>query len=396
MRLFWISILNYKSIIMKRSLLILSLLLIGYNIALAQISDGVMRFDEQRRQTRRQVITIPDVNGYKVLKCDFHMHTVFSDGTVWPNIRLQEVWEEGLDAFSITDHVESHIHQNEVIPDNNRAYDLIKTEAEKNNIILIKGAEVSRITPPGHFNAIFAGDISGYITDRSTNEKDREAILKASAQGAFIFWNHPGWKPNIAGSYEWIEFVDNIYKSKALMGIEVINGFGFHMKALDWCIDKGLTVIGSSDSHNLVESTYDFNRNYIHRTMTLVFARERSEAAIREALIAGRTVAWAGKYIAGKEDNVRNLFNASVELTKSHYKESVKGGLTTDYYEIVNKSDLYFELELRNGKGTGKVTLYPRSIQVISAESGQSSLTYEVMTAFVRSDRHLMAELPLK
>ena len=381
---------------MKKLNLILTFLISGYIIVNAQVSDGVMRFDEQRRETRRQIINIPDVTGYKVLKCDFHMHTVFSDGTVWPNIRLQEVWQEGLDAFSITDHVESHIHQNEVIPDNNRAFDLIKTEAEKNNIILIKGAEVSRNTPPGHFNAIFAGDISGYITDRSTNEKDLEAISKASSQGAFIFWNHPGWKPNIAGSYEWIDFVDNIYKSKALMGIEVINGFGFHMKALDWCVDKGLTVIGSSDSHNLVESTYDFNHNYIHRTMTLVFARERSEAAIREALIAGRTVAWAGKYIAGKEDNVRNLFNASVELAKSHFKESAKAGVTANYYELRNMSDLYFELELRNGKGTGKVTLYPKSIQVISAESGQSSLTYEVMTAWVRSDKHLVVEFTLK
>jgi 3',5'-nucleoside bisphosphate phosphatase len=381
---------------MKRLNLILPLLLLGLTIAQAQVSKGVMRFDEQRIQKKRETITIPDVNGYKVLKCDFHMHTVFSDGTVGPNIRLQEVWEEGLDAFSITDHVESHVHKNEVITDNNRAYELLISEAQKNNIILVKGAEISRKTPPGHFNAIFTGDLSGYITDRSTNEKDREAVLKASNQDAFIFWNHPGWKTNIEGSYEWIDFVDDLYKNKALHGMEVINGFGFHMKALDWCIDKGLTIMGSSDSHNLVKSTYDVDRSYIHRTMTLVLAKERSEASIKEALIAGRTVAWASKYLAGKEEHVRSLFNACVDLMPSHYSEPIKDGTPTDYYEIKNKSDLYFDLELRNGKGTGKIILYPHSTQLISAESGQSSLTYEVITSYVRSDKHLVVDLPLK
>ena len=35
---------------------------------------------------------IPDIPGYVTLKCDFHMHTVFSDGNVWPPIRTEEAW----------------------------------------------------------------------------------------------------------------------------------------------------------------------------------------------------------------------------------------------------------------------------------------------------------------
>ena len=42
----------------------------------------------------------------KTLKCDFHIHTVFSDGKVWPDIRVAEAWQEGLDAIAITDHIE--------------------------------------------------------------------------------------------------------------------------------------------------------------------------------------------------------------------------------------------------------------------------------------------------
>lgn len=386
---------NYNEKNMKKLRLILLLLTIGLTNVMAQDNNGLMRFEEQRNPQYRGIITIPDVNGYKVLKCDFHMHTVFSDGTVWPNIRLQEIWKEGLDAFSITDHIEGHPHSKEVITDNNRPHELIAGDAQKNNLILIKGAEITRLTPPGHFNALFAGDVSGYIADRSTNEKDWEALSKASDQGAFIFWNHPGWKLNIEGSYEWTDFADRLYKNKMLHGIEVFNGFGFHMKALDWCIDKGLTVMGSSDSHNLVNETYDTDQNYIHRTMTLVFAKDRSEASIREALEAGRTVAWASKYLAGKEEHLQNLFKACVDLTPGHYSEATKNGKFLNYYEITNRSDLYFELELREGKANKNIVLYPRSSQIISAEGGQTSLTYEVTTAYVRSDKHLMVEIGL-
>jgi hypothetical protein len=377
--------------------LIIFLLLVAQ--AQAQVNNGVFRMDELRSPQKRTIISIPDVNGYIVLKCDFHMHTVFSDGSVWPVIRLQEAWEEGLDAISITDHIEYNPHKNEVnTTDNNQPYELIKNDAVKSNIILIKGAEITRNTPPGHFNALFISDASGYIRNPA-KEEDKEAILKAVSQDAFIFWNHPGWKPNIEGSYEWIEFVNDLYKEKTIHGIEVFNGFGFHMKALDWCVDKGLTVMGSSDSHGLIKSTYDIDEDYVHRTMTLILAKDRSAASIREALHDGRTIAWASKYLAGKEDNVRNLVNACVKIMPSHYSDNMSNnpGTALKYYEIKNLSDLYFELELKAGNTANKkIILYPGSSQLISASGGQSSLTYEVVTAFVRSDKHLVIDFSLR
>jgi 3',5'-nucleoside bisphosphate phosphatase len=238
----------------------------------AQTDDGMQRLDEFRKNRKRQIIHIPDVKGYQILKCDFHMHTVFSDGHVWPAVRVQEAWQEGLDVIAITDHVEYTPHSADVKVDHNRPYELVKEAAAENNIILVKGTEITRNTPPGHFNAIFTGDLSGYIEDRETSEKDKASVLKASEQNAFIFWNHPGWQVNrIEGSYEWIPFVDELKNEGALHGIEVINGFGIHKKALDWCVDKNLTVLGSSDVHNLVVHDYNLG-DHIHRTMTLVFA----------------------------------------------------------------------------------------------------------------------------
>jgi len=34
---------------------------------------------------QRKTINLPDLPGYVTLKCDFHLHTVFSDGNVWPD-----------------------------------------------------------------------------------------------------------------------------------------------------------------------------------------------------------------------------------------------------------------------------------------------------------------------
>lgn len=366
-------------------------------LAMAQRNNGngMHYLDENRRPVYREHIMIPDVNGYQVLKCDFHTHTVFSDGQVWPSIRNQEAWEEGLDAFAITDHIEYTPHKEDVKVAHNRGYELLEQSAKMNNILLVKGNEITRNTPPGHFNAIFIGDASGYIEDRS-NEQDRAAVMKAAAQNAFIFWNHPGWQPGIEGSYEWIDLVEDLYRSKALHGIEVINGFGIHLKALDWCIDKGLTVMASSDIHNLVAHDYDRSKDYVHRTMTLVMTKERTPEGIREALNAGRTVAWASKYLAGKEEHVRALFNACVELLPSHYTEVKGNGNKTNWYEIRNNSDLYFALELKEGKGTKHVVLYPWSAQLITAPVGTASLTYDVTSTYVRSDKHLSVQLPLR
>lgn len=375
---------------MKKNIFLLILLFTAlFSYGQKREAEGMKYLDENRRPIFRENIYIPEVDGYKVLKCDFHTHTIFSDGRVWPTIRNQEIWEEGLDAYAITDHIEYTPFSDDVRVDYNRSYELAKDAAEKQNLILVRGSEITRNTPPGHFNAIYIEDASGFIADRATNEFDRKAVMKAAEQNAFIFWNHPGWKPNIEGSYEWLEFIEDLYVNNLLHGIEVVNGFGIHLKALDWCIDKDLTVMGSTDIHNLVAHDYDLSQRHIHRTMTLLMAKDRTPESIREALDAGRTVAWASKYLLGKEENVRSLFNASVKLSPSHHTEVKANGNSTNFYEISNNSDLYFELELKEGSGTKYVVLNPRSSQIISAPSDTHSLTYDVVTTFIRSDRHL-------
>ena len=78
---------------MKRFLVFL--MLAAPMVANAQLSnDDVHKYDHHNQSQYRTEISIPGFDGYQTLKCDFHIHTVFSDGLVWPSIRVQEAWTE--------------------------------------------------------------------------------------------------------------------------------------------------------------------------------------------------------------------------------------------------------------------------------------------------------------
>ena len=81
----------------------------------------------------RRAVRIPDILGYKTLKCDFQIHTVFSDGSVWPDIRSEEAWREGLDAIAITDHIEYQPHQEDLPTNHDRSYEIAKPHGDQIN-----------------------------------------------------------------------------------------------------------------------------------------------------------------------------------------------------------------------------------------------------------------------
>ncbi|GIR30125.1 MAG: hypothetical protein CM15mP44_4080 [Candidatus Neomarinimicrobiota bacterium] len=69
-------------------------------------------------------IEFPDLPGYKTLVCDLHMHSVFSDGSVWPDIRVQEAIRDGLDVIATTEHIEYQPWKDDIPhPDRNRSYE---------------------------------------------------------------------------------------------------------------------------------------------------------------------------------------------------------------------------------------------------------------------------------
>ena len=60
----------------------------------------------QKQNKYERKLFFPDIENYKTLLTDFHQHTVFSDGLVWPTIRVDEAVRDGLDAISLTEHLE--------------------------------------------------------------------------------------------------------------------------------------------------------------------------------------------------------------------------------------------------------------------------------------------------
>jgi predicted metal-dependent phosphoesterase TrpH len=271
-------------------------------------------------------ISIPDVGEYKVLKGDFHIHTLFSDGQVMPRDRVLEAVDNGLDVISITDHIEyrpnfggGHLKLAENNDDHNRSYDLAKGEAEKHNLILVRGTEITKSAR--HFNALFLQDVNPLA---AVVNDWRAMIAAAVEQGGFIHWNHPSWVNTNPDETDGLKrgdpmrFFDEheeLRQKGHLHGVEVFNGTSFYPIALDWCNERNLAPITNSDIHSSEWHAYGHHNPL--RPMNLILAKERSHDSIREAFFAGRVVGWAANMILGREPWVSQLFRSCVEIKKS-------------------------------------------------------------------------------
>ena len=69
-------------------------------LAMNCLGHGVLSASESMDQER--LIRFPDTKAYKTLTMDPHTHSTFSDGHVWPTIRIAEALKDGLDAIAIT------------------------------------------------------------------------------------------------------------------------------------------------------------------------------------------------------------------------------------------------------------------------------------------------------
>jgi len=284
----------------------------------------------------RTPVRIPDIPGYRTLKCDFHTHTVFSDGKVWPDVRAEEAWREGLDAIAITDHIEYQPHKADLPTAHNRAYEIAHSHGQGLQLVVILGSEITRAMPPGHLNAIFLTDA------RALDVKEwRDAVAEAHRQGAFIFWNHPGWtgqQPD--GVARWYPEHSELLASNQLHGIEVVNAREYYPEAHAWCLEKNLTMLSNSDIHNPLNLDYDLHLGD-HRPITLVFARNGSPEAIKEALFARRTAVYAGQLLVGREEFLKPIFERSVRVLTPQVQVR---GTGRAYVQIANDSDLTYTL----------------------------------------------------
>jgi histidinol phosphatase-like PHP family hydrolase len=333
---------------------------------------------------QRRINNLPDLPGYLTLKCDFHMHSVFSDGNVWPTYRLFEAVRDGLDAFAITDHVEYSPKKDYIPVDHNAAWKITETLAKESNVILVHGAEITRSMPPGHLNALFIENAS-FISKDSVYD----AIEAAVKQGAFIQWNHPGWKSQEPdGIPKLYELHKKLLKNGWINGIEFFNDSENYPIILDWCKQYNLAVMGNSDVHGIISESYQKPQN-THRPMTLVFAKERTSASLKEALFAGRTLVWAGDMLGGKEEFASPFFYKCISVGKPYYDNS-----KNTYFEVTNNSDIPFYLINGPAGAPAAVTLSANTItRIVLGKKVTAPLVYDVKNIMISEKGVLKVEL---
>jgi len=303
----------------------------------------------------RRPLRLPDVPGFLTLQCDFHTHTVFSDGEVWPDVRAEEAWREGLDAIAITDHIEYLPHRADLPPSHERPWEIARSHGEPLGLLVIRGSEITRKMPPGHLNAVFLEA----VTPLDTPEW-RDALWIARAQGAFLFWNHPGWvghRPD--GTVAWYPEHEEICAAGLLDGIEVANAREVYPEAHRIALERDLAPLANSDVHEPIGHEYHV-REGDHRPVTLVFARSRSLDGVREALFARRTVAYSGEVLVGREELLRPLVAASLTIENPSLSLAAGKGA---YVRVRNDSDLRLELE---GPGKAGELTVPRTLVLAS------------------------------
>lgn len=389
-----------------KTLLLLVIISINYSAIYGQKTE---------KYTRK--IFFPDIDGYKTLLTDFHQHTVFSDGSVWPTIRVEEAIKDGLDAISLTEHLEYQPYSKDIPnPDRNRAYNIAKSFAENKNksldrkLIVINGQEITRSMPPGHINAIFLNDANKLLHPKDS----LKGILAANKQDAFVFWNHPAWPAQRSdGIAKLDEFHKYLIEKKLLHGIEVVNELYYSEEALRLALENDLTIMGTSDIHGLVDWLFkvpDDNESSNgtlpgHRPVTIIFSKDKSEDGIKDALFAGKTAVFYNELLIGKEENLKPLVEKCLVINNINDLElgySENGKSTIKKVEIKNISDAPFILKNLNSftfeTNSDIINIMPNSIHSISVKTkGEplNELKFEVLNGIIAPKKYLNISLQI-
>lgn len=337
----------------------------------------------------RDPLPVPDVGAYRTLKCDFHMHTVFSDGQVWPPTRVAEAWRDGLDAIAITDHSPGGKNKEILKPDLNLPHALARPLAGQLGLLLVPGVEMSQGLT--HCNALFIKD-----ANEVNGMELLPALRKLRAQGAYILWNHPGWRRPAV----WYPDIDAAYREKLIDGFEIINATETYPDTLAWAEEKKLALFANSDVHATLDPQEARNR----RPITLVFVRTADLAGLREALDARRTAAWLRDDVWGAEEFLRPLWQGAIKIEPARFAFTPQ--LRRLGIRIQNTSAIPFRVKVKSAPAwlslsVGEVPAQRIVIAGVSAAKDapagehQVEVMLEITNLHVAPGKSLTVSLPL-
>lgn len=211
-----------------------------------------------------------EADGREWLKGNLHTHTTHSDGAIPLDRRIAEYAEAGYDFLSITDHhvitrVSGH---------------------DYGSIVLIPGVELHPKNPHGGPTYhLLVHNVTEDIEAREMAPQD--VIDHARSQGGIVWLAHPYWND--------VMIDRDVLPLTGLAGIEVYNagcardGRGDSSVHWDqWMKRSGdpVPAIATDDAHSRPRDGEDRFQGY-----TWVLARDRSPAAVLEALTSGMSYA---------------------------------------------------------------------------------------------------------
>jgi hypothetical protein len=216
-----------------------------------------------------------------------------------------------------------------------------------------------------------------------------DVIEEAVKQGAFIQWNHPGWKAQQPdGIPRMYDIHYKLIEKGWLHGIEFFNNSEYYPLVMTFCKENNLAVMCNSDSHGVISEDYR-PPEYTNRPMTLVFAKERSHDSLKEAMFAGRTLVYFRDYLAGKEEYAKPFFYQCISVGKVFFEND-----RNIYFEVTNKSDIPFYLENGVTPAPAFIKLAANSItRVVISKKVTAPVTYDVRNVITGENEVLKVEL---
>ena len=333
-------------------------------------------------------LIFPDTQeGYHVLAGDLHLHTVFSDGSAWPTLRLAEAAHDGLKFVSFTEHDIITPKIRDTGTNKNRSYEIGRAFIDSGmlglkGMRLSLGAEITRGI--GHFNCHFLKDANAlnpakihYSTIKQTGtqlqvevdwnrtgpvEKDLEARFReAKRQGGICQWNHPTFPSSIPGDAVVTPFLERMFKEGLLSGIEVAQSDFIHPAAMDVALKYNLYIAATTDAH-LGTTMEQEAAGMDHRVTTLFLTRGDDESAFKDALEKRRTVGLFRDTFFGTKENVGAVINSVLKMSFTKYSPSEMLIGNMGEMEIKNSGPIDIELEIL--QPGFRLLNYPRFVKV--------------------------------
>ncbi|MDH7601448.1 MAG: CehA/McbA family metallohydrolase [Armatimonadota bacterium] len=270
-------------------------------LAVLAIVAGTAAFGQSQR------FDFPKVGNYYVLRGDFHMHTINSDGSFTTRDRVEESKELGYDVIAITDHGRT------------RAYRVAKYLGDQLGLIVIRGHETGM--NKGEHYVVLGVDstytpIDSHRWARNRGEETifyQDAMKDVAKHGGIIIWAHPHTGLNectIWGAEQGI--IVGVELKNDVVGegwnTEKSHGTSWYPSAVDWALKYNWAMLACTDAHG---------KRKQNPAVTLVFAKERSEQGVLEAIRARRTIAWFDGMLWGRKELLSELMSAMVKAERT-------------------------------------------------------------------------------